>query len=49
LLYYAYEKGKTREKVFRSFRPDGNKLDGYIPSIGMNRFKTESLDNDTSK
>ena len=49
LLYYAYEKGIMREKVFRSFRPDGNKLDGYIPSIGMNRFKTEDLDNDSSK
>jgi RNA ligase len=49
LLYYVNEKGIMREKVFRSFRPDGNKLDGYIPSIGMNRFKTEDLDNDSSK
>lgn len=33
---------KTRRAVFETFRPTGNRLDGYIPGSAMNRFAVEA-------
>lgn len=34
--------GRTREALFRSIRPTGNRLEGYTPSYAMNRVTEES-------
>jgi RNA ligase len=34
--------GRTRDLVFRSIRPDGNRLEGYAPSTAMNRVMDEA-------
>lgn len=34
---------RTREAVFRSIRPTGNVLDGYVPSYAINRVLDEAL------
>jgi RNA ligase len=34
--------GRTRDLVFRTIRPDGNRLEGYAPSTAMNRVMEES-------
>lgn len=34
-------KGKTRRAVFQTFRPNGNVIEGYIPSYAMHRVTTE--------
>jgi len=34
--------GAERDKMFKSFRPTGNILEGYSPSNAMNRFDSES-------
>ena len=34
--------GRTRETLFRSIRPTGNRLEGYIPSYAMNRVVDEA-------
>lgn len=34
--------GRTREALFRSIRPTGNKLEGYTPSYAMNRVTEEA-------
>ena len=42
LLHEAYVDGsKMRARVFKMFRPDGDNLEGYVPSNAMNRFETE--------
>lgn len=33
---------KTRRAVFETFRPTGNRLDGYTPGSAMNRFTAEA-------
>ena len=33
--------GKARNSIFKTFRPTGNKLPGYVPSSVMNRFGKE--------
>ena len=33
--------GRTREALFRSIRPTGNRLEGYTPSYAMNRITEE--------
>lgn len=35
--------GRTRDLVFRSIRPDGNRLAGYAPSTAMNRVLEEAV------
>jgi RNA ligase len=34
--------GAERDKMFKSFRPTGNTLEGYVTSNAMNRFDSES-------
>ncbi|QEG30303.1 hypothetical protein GobsT_51080 [Gemmata obscuriglobus] len=34
--------GRTRDLIFRSIRPDGNRLAGYTPSTAMNRVMDEA-------
>jgi RNA ligase len=34
--------GRTRDLVFRTIRPDGNRLDGYAPSSAMSRVMDEA-------
>jgi RNA ligase len=34
--------GRTRDLLFRSIRPDGNRLEGYAPSTAMNRVMDEA-------
>ena len=34
--------GRTRDLIFRSIRPDGNRLVGYTPSTAMNRVMDEA-------
>lgn len=34
--------GRTRDLVFRTIRPDGNRLEGYSPSTAMNRVMDEA-------
>lgn len=34
--------GRTREALFRSIRPTGNRLEGYTPSYAMNRVTEEA-------
>jgi RNA ligase len=33
--------GRTRDLVFRTIRPDGNRLEGYVPSSAVNRVMDE--------
>lgn len=45
---FAWRKGggvldrRTREAVFRTIRPSGNELDGYVPSYAMGRVMDEA-------
>lgn len=39
LLETVEQPGMTRTKVFKTFRPTGNKLEGYRPTNVMNRFE----------
>lgn len=47
-LLFPYRKGggrldqRSREALFRSLRPTGNRLDGYTPSYAMNRVMDEA-------
>jgi RNA ligase len=34
--------GRTRQALFRSIRPTGNELDGYVPSYAMARVTDEA-------
>jgi RNA ligase len=34
--------GRTRQTLFRSIRPTGNVLPGYVPSFAMNRLMDEA-------
>jgi RNA ligase len=34
--------GRTRDLMFRSIRPDGNRLEGYVPSSAVNRVMDEA-------
>lgn len=36
---------RTREALFRSIRPTGNKLEGYVPSYAMNRVESNQEEN----
>lgn len=49
-LIFPYRKGngdlltgRTREKLFKFVRPDGNRLTGYMPSFGMRRVMQEAV------
>jgi hypothetical protein len=34
--------GRSRQVIFRSIRPTGNELPGYVPSYAINRLQDES-------
>lgn len=42
LLIAVHRAGDLRRRVFETFRPTGNRLEGYTPSSAMNRFAEET-------